>query len=686
MEGVLDSTISSAESEESVINEEYDAWQADFKREAKQHLDDDDLWRYDGDEEDSSICSEKIGDADDVNTRDEENQDVYDDSYSPCLLASSTRSHLKYGSHVSAFPYVFPANEWSHEYPMTTCDLGLKCGFTCSEVDTVKHILETLLGFPNDLFDLVSATVSSDTQQFVLSYSAMHMRLATKLSAKTLHTILQWFAQLASDIHFCRRFAFEDNDKDKDVNNGKGGQAVAGSRARGYSPSSSSVAPVPPACCMVLESLRSAVLDLLVTVDRELCRLDEEQNSSSSSGGSVVAQAIEPASSSRSMFGQEYNHHNHNHHNKQQYQPYQLTLISLYSKISAHQWRATFSSLRAQISSVTATARLELGGPSAIPILSSSSSSSSSLPSPPLMPGLLTNSLMQAHFAMLRWSAMTHPRRGARLSSTLFSQSCPSSSSSSSSSSAFAHSGNDRSVSTQLQQQHAGQGLGYSAELIGFLQHLTVRTSGVDGSSSGGSSGDSSVEVAAAAAEFFTGRPLVPSMTVSRPPPSPSSFPDRQITDINNITTTDTTSRTRINNNSSSSSNNNSYNRSSNNSNIGSINNGLGYFQLPLGFDENDLDDSGHTDNDDDGGDNDDSANDSDDHSGSDDDDHDIIEEIGNSDHHLQPLSLPHPHPDRTAAASCSMGFDVSELMPWGAQLDLIVALPLARDRYDNQT
>ena len=214
-----------------------------------------------------------------------------------------------------------------------------------------------------------------------------------------------------------------------------------------------------------------------------------------------------------------------------------------------------------------------------------------------------------------------------------------------------------------------------------------MRTSGVDGSSSGGSSGDSSVEVAAAAAEFFTGRPLVPSMTVSRPPPSPSSFPDRQITDINNITTTDTISRTRINNNSSSSSINDSYNRSSSSSNIGIINNGLGYFQLPLGFDENDLDDSGHTDNDDDGGDDDDSGEDSDDDSDSDGDDNDIIEEIGNSNHHLRPLSLSlHPHPDRTAAASCSMGFDVSELMPWGAQLDLIVALPLARDRSTHLT
>ena len=65
MESVLDS-ISSAESEDSVINEEFDAWQAEFKLDAK-HLDvDDDEWRYDGDEEDNSICSEKIDD-DDVN-------------------------------------------------------------------------------------------------------------------------------------------------------------------------------------------------------------------------------------------------------------------------------------------------------------------------------------------------------------------------------------------------------------------------------------------------------------------------------------------------------------------------------------------------------------------------------------------------------------------------------------------
>ena len=187
---------------------------------------------------------------------------------------------------------------------------------------------------------------------------------------------------------------------------------------------------------------------------------------------------------------------------------------------------------------------------------------------------------------------------------------------------------------------------------------------GNEGSNSngGGSSHDLSCEVAATAAEFFIGRSLVSSssslsLSLSRssnPSSSSSSSGYRQPNDAAVIT------GVKISN---SSSNNTS---NSNNSSSGRIDTGLDYFQQLLGFeDENDLDDSGHMDNDND-----------DDGEDDDDDDDEDIDDSG--DHAVSLPSLVRQHHNTTTPFS----FDVSELMPWAHQLDLIVALPLARDRY----
>ena len=198
---------------------------------------------------------------------------------------------------------------------------------------------------------------------------------------------------------------------------------------------------------------------------------------------------------------------------------------------------------------------------------------------------------------------------------------------------------------------------------------------GNEGSNSngGGSSHDLFYEVAAKAAEFFIGRSLVSSssslsLSLSRSsnPSSSSSSGYRQPKDADIITATANAviTGTRINN---SSSNNNSNHNSNNNSSSSSrIDTGLDYLQQLLGFeDENDLDDSGHTDNDND-----------DDGKDDDDDDEEDIDDSG--DHAVSLPSLIRQHHNTTTPFS----FDVSELMPWAHQLDLIVALPLARDRY----
>ena len=275
----------------------------------------------------------------------------------------------------------------------------------------------------------------------------------------------------------------------------------------------------------------------------------------------------------------------------------------------------------------------------------------------------------------------------------------------------------------QQHQQHAERGLGYSAEQVAFLRHLTVRTRSHGGDSSGKDLSSSDDEVAAVAAEFFIGRPLAASpslmLSVNKSPSSISSsvsFPDKQDIHKAAVARIKNSSKYNSNNNSNHNNSSSSSSRSSSSSSSVGINNGSDYFQQLLGYDDDnddddDLDDSGHTDNDDDndddGGDDEDYDDDRDIDVDADDDNlNDGVMVAGKNRRHRHrnpssqllrpPHTLSHQQQQHqplqhaldlganhsgSGNGSGVLGCDVSELMPWSHQLDLIVALPLARDR-----
>ncbi len=359
-----------ADNREEIILDGLDSWQSDFEHDAKSSRQDEDAdWWHDGDDDDNAeeavVRSDRVGlSKADSDYGDDDGDDANCDALR-CTLADTTAAHLKYGTHLTNYGYIFGANEWKHEYPMTSFDLGSKSGFTCSEVDTVKLVLEALLGFPNDLFDLAAgdnsknpALFSSPTkaeaepyveQQFVLSFAATNMSVSSGLSSSTLRATLAWFARLASDMHHCRRFAC-------------GEMADAGSSA--YSRGGSSK---PSLLRSLREAVRSAVLEALVHVEAALCELDGSLLLLAA-GGQQAAAAPDTG-------------------------PTQLTLISLYSRVNLFQWPALFKSLRAQVSTVVA----------AVP-----SSTIAGLPQHAhAVSDMVANGVLQALFAVQRWRGNT---------------------------------------------------------------------------------------------------------------------------------------------------------------------------------------------------------------------------------------------------------------------------------------
>jgi hypothetical protein len=208
--------------------------------------------------------------------------------------AETTERHLRYGVDVCNFPYA-PVRPRRGEFrsPVTAIDLAGKTGAVCPERDVVRAAVEALLGYPNEVFEV-------EDHVFVLSFTATHLAVSTKLSPTALHALLRWFAAVASNVLFCRRFASQEN-----ITTSTSGPLLAALRA----------------------SLRTTALEVLAAVDRELAGWAVRTAPHTHTDASAFAAATPAA-----------------------------TLLALYCRLTALRWPSSFESLRAQIATATAAA------------------------------------------------------------------------------------------------------------------------------------------------------------------------------------------------------------------------------------------------------------------------------------------------------------------------------------------
>ena len=162
--------------------------------------------------------------------------------------------HLKYGAHISCHDGTNDAATLKNGNFLPSFEH--RSGLLLSEPDAYKIVIETLLGHTNDIFDL-SGEISIAEKHFSLSYTARHMYLKGT-SAKSLQPLLVWFAALATNMHVCRTFAYQETQLESSRTSFP---THSTSERRGDN-------------MTVLEALKATVVDLIVSVEDRLCSLD----------------------------------------------------------------------------------------------------------------------------------------------------------------------------------------------------------------------------------------------------------------------------------------------------------------------------------------------------------------------------------------------------------------------------
>jgi hypothetical protein len=166
--------------------------------------------------------------------------------------------HLNYGAHISLLkPSIQTSTDNSIDNSISNCfipSFSLRKGILLSEPDTYKLVIEALLGFSNDIFEL-----SYPQQQFNLSYTARNVYLK-ETSASSLQMLLSWFTLLATNIQVCRAFAY------KNSHSQSSSQSInpTQNREQNHERDANSV----------YKALRSTTIDLMDSIEAQLCSLD----------------------------------------------------------------------------------------------------------------------------------------------------------------------------------------------------------------------------------------------------------------------------------------------------------------------------------------------------------------------------------------------------------------------------
>jgi hypothetical protein len=164
--------------------------------------------------------------------------------------------HLNYGAHISFLkPSIQPSTNNSIDNCISKCFLpsfSLRKGILLSEPDTYKLVIEALLGFSNDIFEL-----SYPQQQFCLSYTARNVYLR-ETSPSSLQMLLSWFTLLATNIQVCRAFAYKNSHNQSSCINSTQYREQNKERDDNF----------------VYKALRSSTIDLMDSIEAQLCSLD----------------------------------------------------------------------------------------------------------------------------------------------------------------------------------------------------------------------------------------------------------------------------------------------------------------------------------------------------------------------------------------------------------------------------
>lgn len=181
-------------------------------------------------------------------------------SYQEHCEANANDLHLKYGAHISNH-HVLSEAQVSTFLPA----LSQRSGLLLSESDVFKLVVESLLGNSNDILTLDYQTLGhTDLMDrcFTLSFTARHMHLEGTTAA-SLQRLLEWFAALATNIQFCRSFAYGDGR----VRSNFTGRIAASLAQKGINTKRGDV-------LSVREALQATVVDLIASVEIKLCTLD----------------------------------------------------------------------------------------------------------------------------------------------------------------------------------------------------------------------------------------------------------------------------------------------------------------------------------------------------------------------------------------------------------------------------
>jgi hypothetical protein len=192
-----------------------------------------------------------------------------------CRKVDVNNLHLKYGFHVSS-QYLQHESLLAEEPRGTVRFLPSflhRKGVLLSESDAYKLVIEALLGFSNDIFELNDQPPgdgehSGDsqqllTQEFVLTYTARNVYLRGT-SASSLQFMLEWFAVLATNMQICRAFSY--NDSQSCLNILSAAPKSATSFKHNYLKNGETLA--------VFEAFWSSTIELIASVEAQLCNLD----------------------------------------------------------------------------------------------------------------------------------------------------------------------------------------------------------------------------------------------------------------------------------------------------------------------------------------------------------------------------------------------------------------------------
>jgi hypothetical protein len=181
-------------------------------------------------------------------------------SYREHREANANDLHLKYGAHISNHLVLHEA-----QFGSFLPSFSPRIGLLLSESDVFKLVVESLLGNSNDILTLDYRTpdhTDLTDRCFTLSYTARHMHLKGTTAA-SLQQLLEWFAALATNIQFCRSFAYGDSR----VRSNFTGRIAASLAQKGINTKRGDV-------LSVREALQATVVDLIASVEIKLCTLD----------------------------------------------------------------------------------------------------------------------------------------------------------------------------------------------------------------------------------------------------------------------------------------------------------------------------------------------------------------------------------------------------------------------------